>query len=57
MIQTSARMQYFRILKYKLHSFKIQDDRNTRGPLAKPLKKNFQNNLYGQPVASCEVFE
>ena len=35
--QTSDRMQYFTILKYKLHSFNIQDDRNTRALLAKPL--------------------
>ena len=48
-IQTSERMQYFTILQYKLHSFNIQDDRSTRGLLAKPLKK-FQNYLYGQPV-------
>ena len=32
-------MQYFTILQYKLHSFNVQDDRNTRGLLAKPLKK------------------
>ena len=38
-IQTSDRMQYFTILQYKLHSFNIQDDRSTRGLLAKPLKK------------------
>ena len=38
-IQTSERMQYFTILQYKLHSFNIQDDRSTRGLLAKPLKK------------------
>ena len=25
--------------QYKLHSFNIQDDGRTRGPLAKPLKK------------------
>ena len=31
------------------HSLNIQDDRSTRGLLAKPLK-NFQNHLYGQPV-------
>ena len=56
-IQTSDRMQYFTVLKYKLHSFNIQDDRSTRGLLAKPLK-NFQNHLHnGQPVASCRVFE
>ena len=38
-IQTSDRMQYFTILQYKLHSFNIQDDRSTRGLLAKPLTK------------------
>ena len=38
-IQTSNRKQYFTILQYKLHSFNIQDDRSTRGRLAKPLKK------------------
>ena len=32
-------MQYFTLLQYKLHSFNIQDDRSTRGLLAKPLKK------------------
>ena len=37
--QTSDRMQYFALLQYKLHSFNIQDDRSTRGLLAKPLKK------------------
>ena len=37
-IQTSDRMQYFIIVQYKLHSFNIQDDRNTRALLAKPLK-------------------
>ena len=31
--------QYFTILQYKLHSFNIQDDRSTRGLLAKPSKK------------------
>ena len=39
-IQTSDRMQYFTILKYKLHSFNIQEDRSTRGLLAKPLKNS-----------------
>ena len=38
-IQTSDRMQYFIILKYKLHSFNIQDDWNMRGLLVKTLKK------------------
>ena len=38
-IQTLDRKQYFTILQYKLHSFNIQDDRSTRGLLAKPLKK------------------
>ena len=37
--QCSDRMPYFTILQYKLHSFNIQDDRSTRGLLAKPLKK------------------
>ena len=37
--QTSDRKQYFTILKYKLHSFNIQDDLSMRGLLAKPLKK------------------
>ena len=36
--KTSDRMQYFTILQCKLHSFNIQDDRSTRGLLAKPLK-------------------
>ena len=37
--QTSDRIQYLTILKYKLHSFNIQDHRSTRGLSAKPLKK------------------
>ena len=37
--QTSERMKYFTILQYKLHSFNIQEDRRTRGLLAKPFKK------------------
>ena len=53
-IQTTDRMQYFTILRYKLHSFNIQDDRSTRGPLAKPLKK-FLSHLYGQPVLTFAV--
>ena len=60
MIQTSDRMQYFTILQYKLHSFNIQDDGSMGGLLAKPLKKNLQNHLYGQPVltfAAQEVVE
>ena len=36
---TDLGQQYFTILKYKLHSFNIQEDRGTRGLLAKPLKK------------------
>ena len=36
---TDLRQQYFTILKYKLHSFNIQDDLTMRGLLAKPLKK------------------
>ena len=38
-IQTSYRMQYFTSLEYKLHSFNIQDDRSTRGLLAKNVRK------------------
>ena len=53
---TDLGQHYFTILKYRLHSFNIQDDGSTRGLLAKLLKK-FQNHLYGQPVASCGVFE
>ena len=53
-IQTTDRMQFFTILQYKLHSFNIQDDRSTRGPLAKPLKK-FLSHLYGQPVLTFAV--
>ena len=58
-IQTSDRMQYFTILKYKLHSFNIQDDWCTRGLLAKPLKKFPKSpTVYnGQLVARCGVFE
>ena len=37
--QTLDRMEYFKILQYKLHSFNIQDDRSMRGLLAKSLKK------------------
>ena len=33
-----------------------QDDRSTSGLLAKP-QKIFQNQLYGQPVLTCGVFE
>ena len=41
-IQTSERMQYFTILQYRLYSFNIQDDRSTRGLLARPaFKKKF----------------
>ena len=52
-IQTSDRMQYFRILQYKFHSFNIQDDGSTRGLLAKSLK-NFHNHLYGQPALTFD---
>ena len=47
-------MQYFTILKYKLHSFNIQDDLSMRGLLAKPLKKNFPKS----PIrpAGCELW-
>ena len=46
-------MQYFTILRYKFHSFNIQDDGSTRGLLAKPLKK-FQKHLYGSPVLTFD---
>ena len=49
-IQTSDRMQYFRILQYKFHSFNIQDDGSTRGLLAKSLK-NFSKSPI-QPAGS-----
>ena len=45
---------YFTILQYKVYSFNIQDDRSTRGLLAKPLKK-CPNHLYGQPVLTFAV--
>ena len=43
-------MQYFTILQHKLHSFNIQDDRSTRGLLAKPLKKCPKSHI--QPAGS-----
>ena len=33
------KMQYFTIFQDKLHSFKIQDHRSTRGRLVKQFKK------------------
>ena len=51
-IQTSDIMQYFTILQHKLHSFNIQDDRSTRGLLAKPLN---QNHIYSQLVLTFAV--
>ena len=52
-------MQYFKILQYKLLSFSIQDDRSTRGLLAKSLKKISQITffIYGQPVLTFAVRE
>ena len=38
-IQTSDRMQYFTILKYKLHSFNIQDDRKHAWAFGETAKK------------------
>ena len=38
-IQTTYKMQYFTIFQDKLHSFNIQDHRNTLELLAKPFKK------------------
>ena len=46
----------FHNFEIEFHSFNTQDDQSTRGLLAKPLKK-LQDHLYGQPVASCGVFE
>ena len=54
--------EYFTTLQYKLHSFNIQDDRGTRGLLAKPLKKFRKSPI--RPAGShfcslscCRVFE
>ena len=39
-----------------MHSFNIQNDRSTRGLLAKPpVKKKFENHLYDQPVLTSAV--
>ena len=56
-IQTSDRMQYFTIFQYKLHSFNTQDDRSTRGLLAKPLKK-FPKSPIGRrfSLLQCELW-
>ena len=61
-IQISDKMQYFTILQYKLQSFNIQDDRSTRGLLAKPLKRFPKSPI--RPAGShfcsascCRVFE
>ena len=43
-------MQYFTILQHKLQSFNIQDDRSTRGLLAKSLKKFPKSHI--QPAGS-----
>ena len=61
-IQTSKRMQYFTILQYRLYSFNIQDDRSTRGLLARPaFKKKIPKSPIrpaGSHFASCgQVFE
>ena len=45
-------MQYFTVLQYKLNSFNNQDDRGTRGLLAKEFQKI---NLYGQPFLTFVV--
>ena len=58
-IQTADRMQYlqyFTILQYNLYWLNIQDDRSTRGLLAKPFKKTSKINLYGQPVVIFAVW-
>ena len=55
-IQTSDRMQYFTVLKYKLQSFWGRSKH--AWAFSKTAKKKFQNHLYnGRPVASCGVFE
>ena len=65
---TLDRMQYFTILRDKLHLFNIQDDRSTHGLLVKPFTKKISKiTYYGQPLlffdehqicsASCQVFE
>ena len=41
---------FHNILQQKLHSFNIQDDRSTRGLLAKPLKKIPKSHI--QPAGS-----
>ena len=43
-------------IKIALIQYSGQDDRSTSGLLAKP-QKIFQNQLYGQPVLTCGVFE
>ena len=61
-------MQYFTSLQDKLHSFNIQDDRSTRGLLAKPFTEEISKITYcGQALlffdkcqicsACCQVFE
>ena len=49
-IQTSDRMQYF-----KLYSFTIQEDRSTRGLLAKPFKKFPKSPLRPADSHFCSV--
>ena len=61
-IQISDKMQYFTILQYKLQSFNIQDDRSTRGLLAKPLKRFPKSPIrpagfYFCSASCCRVFE
>jgi len=54
-LQTSDKMQYFTSLRYKLQSFNIQDNRSTRGLLAKPLKRFPKSpSIYSQPVLSFD---
>ena len=56
-IQTSDRIHaVFHKLQEKLHSFNIQDDRSTRGLLAKPLKKCPKSRIQpAQPVLTFAV--
>ena len=55
-VQTSDRMQCFTILQNKLHSFNIQDDRSTRGLLAKPFAEEISKITYcGQALLFFDI--
>ena len=55
-IQTSERMQYFTILQYRLYSFNIQDDRSTRGLLARPALKKITYTASRFSLLRCELW-